>query len=139
MEIVAYSQAYFSGVEALWEQVFPEDPSYNRAAIAIPAKLHIQPELFLIAVERGCVLGTVMAGYDGHRGWLYAVAVSPRARRRGLGSALVRSAEKRLLALGCRKINLQIRAGNEAVAAFYEQLGYGCEERVSMGKRFADG
>lgn len=76
-----------------------------------------------------------MAGYDGHRGWLYALAVSDGHRRLGVGSALVREVEARLAALGCRKINLQIRATNIQVQAFYDRLGYGTEDRVSMGKR----
>jgi ribosomal protein S18 acetylase RimI-like enzyme len=76
-----------------------------------------------------------MAGYDGHRGWLYRVAVHPRHQRHGLGAALVRHAEAELIALGCPKINLQVLAGNAAVVAFYEKLGYRVEERVSMGKR----
>lgn len=133
-----YRDRHFSGVEALWAAVFPDDPEYNRAAVAVPAKLAVQPELFLVAEDDGRVVGTVMAGYDGHRGWLYAVAVLPEAQRRGVGTRLVREAEERLLALGCRKINLQVRVGNEAVAAFYERHGYCVEERVSMGKRFLD-
>jgi hypothetical protein len=75
-----------------------------------------------------------MAGYDGHRGWLYSVAVSPVHRRVGVGSALIREAEKRLLALGCHKINLQIVLANYSVAAFYRKLGYAIEERISMSK-----
>jgi ribosomal protein S18 acetylase RimI-like enzyme len=102
--------------------------------IAIPAKVAVQPELFLVAVNGGRVIGTTMAGYDGHRGWLYTVAVLQAYRREGVGSALVREAEKRLLALGCPKINLQVVAGNASATAFYEALGYAIEERVSMGK-----
>lgn len=75
-----------------------------------------------------------MAGYDGHRGWLYTVAVLRSFQRKGIGSALIREAEKRLLALGCLKINLQVVAGNTSATAFYAKLGYTVEERVSMGK-----
>lgn len=78
-----------------------------------------------------------MAGYDGHRGWLYAVAVVDSYRRRGIGTALVQEAEARLGALGCGKINLQIRSTNADVKAFYDRLGYGTEDRISMGKRVA--
>lgn len=101
----------------------------------MPAKLAIQPELFLVAADEEKIIGTIMAGYDGHRGWLYAVAVSRSHRRRGVGHALVREAEIRLAALGCRKVNLQIRATNSQVHAFYARLGYGTEDRISMGKR----
>jgi ribosomal protein S18 acetylase RimI-like enzyme len=81
------------------------------------------------------VAGTVMGGYDGHRGWVYAVAVSPRHRRGGIGAALVRRLEADLTERGCLKINLQVRCTNEAVIPFYEKLGYRVEEIVSMGKR----
>src|SRR5690606_34749784 len=121
--------------DALWRACFPGDPPHNSAAAAIPAKLEVQPELFLVAEEEGRVIGTAMAGWDGHRGWLYAVAVDPARRRGGVGRALVRAAEARLAALGCGKVNLQVRAENAGVAAFYEGLGYAVEERVSMGKR----
>jgi len=136
--IVPYSHAHFAGVEALWQEVFPGDPPWNRAATAIPAKLAVQPELFLVAEDAGLVLGTAMAGYDGHRGWLYAIAVKPDAQRSGIGSLLLAEAERKLKALGCGKVNLQIRAGNEAVAAFYRRHGYDVEERVSMGKRLPE-
>ena len=76
-----------------------------------------------------------MAGYDGHRGWVYYVAVSPRRRRQGIGSALMKEVEARLAQFGCPKLNLQVRATNQEVVAFYQQLGYEVEQRVSMGKR----
>ncbi len=75
-----------------------------------------------------------MAGYDGHRGWLYRVAVAKAIGIKAWAAALIREAEKRLWALGCVKINLQIRATNQGVAAFYQSLGYAVEERISMGK-----
>ena len=103
------------------------------AANAIAAKLAVQPELILVALSGDDVVGTTMAGYDGHRGWLYAVAVNPSHRGRGIGRELVAEAERRLAALGCEKINLQVRSGNP-VEAFYKRLGYAVEERVSMGK-----
>jgi ribosomal protein S18 acetylase RimI-like enzyme len=81
------------------------------------------------------VVGTVLAGYDGHRGWLYSVAVHPAHRRRGLGARLVHHAESVLTGRGCMKINLQIVSTNESVKTFYEALGYSTEPRISMGKR----
>ncbi|HTK36657.1 MAG TPA: GNAT family acetyltransferase [Caulobacteraceae bacterium] len=133
-EIALYRDEMFQGVEALWRETFPDAPPRNQAAAAIPAKLAVQPDLFLIALEGDGVVGTVMAGYDGHRGWLYSVAVRPSHQRLGVGSALVREAERRLEALGCLKINLQVLPENSAVAAFYEKLGYAIEARISMGK-----
>lgn len=135
LRVEPYRDAHFEGVRALWEACFPGDPSWNRAEVAIPAKLAVQPELFLVATEDGAVIGTTMAGYDGHRGWLYAVAVAPSHRRKGVGQSLVREAEARLAALGCGKINLQLRADNHDVADFYASLGYSEEPRISMGKR----
>jgi ribosomal protein S18 acetylase RimI-like enzyme len=136
MKIVTYKDSHFAGVEALWEEVFPSDPPWNKAAVAIPEKMRVQPELFIVAEEAGDVIGTVMEGYDGHRGWLYTVAVSSKHQRRGVGSLLLAEAELRLTRLGCGKANLQIRAENEAVRAFYHRHGYSVEERISMGKRF---
>lgn len=136
VNIVTYKDRHFGGVEALWDEVFPTDSPWNKAAFAIPAKLQVQPDLFIVAEEAGEVIGTVMAGYDGHRGWLYTVAVKSAHQRKGVGSTLLKEAELRLLKAGCMKANLQIRAGNEAVAAFYRTHGYLVEERISIGKRF---
>jgi ribosomal protein S18 acetylase RimI-like enzyme len=135
VEIVTYSAERFEGIKALWLEAFPGSPPWNAAEAAIPAKLAVQPDLFLVAEHQDRVVGSIMAGYDGNRGWLYAVAVLNTYRRRGIGFALVHEAESRLRAMGCRKINLQIRASNAAVTGFYERLGYTAEERVSMGKR----
>ena len=133
--IMTYREAHFVGVAALWAEAFPNDPPWNRADAAIPEKLARQPDLLLVADDGGRVVGTVMAGYDGHRGWLYSLAVEAKRQREGIGTLLLKEAEARLTALGCRKINLQIRGGNDAVAAFYLRHGYGLEERISLGKR----
>ena len=133
--IAPYRAEHFADVSALWREAFPDDPPWNAAEIAIPAKLAVQPELFLVALDGTRAIGSAMAGYDGHRGWLYAVAVRASHQRRGVGAALVRAAEGRLHALGCRKINRQVRANNGAVVDFYARLGYAIEERVSLGKR----
>jgi ribosomal protein S18 acetylase RimI-like enzyme len=138
MTIRTFRPADAKEVAALWAEVFPDDPPHNAAAIVIPQKLALQPELFFVADQDGHVVGTIMAGYDGHRGWLYTVAVRPDYRRAGIGARLVHHAEEALAALGCRKINLQVRASNSGVVAFYEKLGYRVEERISMGKRLPD-
>lgn len=134
-QIEPYAAEHFDGVKALWEEVFPNDPPWNRAEIVIPGKLNVQPELFLVAMSDTRVVGTAMAGYDGHRGWLYTIAVHPDFRRSGIGSRLLEEAEARLNGMGCAKINLQIRAGNEGVSSFYTRHGYQVEDRISMGKR----
>ncbi len=132
--IVTYQPSHFDGIRVLWHEAFPDDPPWNAAEIAIPAKLKLQPELFLVAIDQDLVIGSIMAGYDGHRGWLYAAAVLQSHQRQGIGTALVRAAENRLSAMGCTKINLQVRSSNTAVTKFYGSLGYEIEERVSMGK-----
>ncbi len=134
-EIVIYRPEHFAGVDQLWQEAFPDDPPWNRAEAAIPAKLAMQPDLFLVALDRGQVVGSIMGGYDGHRGWLYVAAVLRPHRSIGLGARLVREAERRLQELGCSKINLQIRSSNMQAIDFYKTLGYVTEERVSMGKR----
>jgi ribosomal protein S18 acetylase RimI-like enzyme len=118
----------------LWEEVFPDDPPRNSAEISIASKATEHPELFLLALEGARVIGSVMAGYDGHRGWLYRVAVAKAYRHRGVGAALIHEAEQLLWALGCVKINLQVRGANQGVTAFYQSLGYVVEDRISMGK-----
>lgn len=138
MQIRRYETADFEGLKGLWEEAFPNDPPWNRAEAAIPAKIAVQPDLLLVATDQGRVIGSVMAGYDGHRGWLYSVAVRKTARRSGVGTALVRQAEAALQSLGCSKVNLQVRSANEAVVTFYEGLGYGVEDRVSLGRRLAE-
>jgi ribosomal protein S18 acetylase RimI-like enzyme len=136
--IESYTPDRFDGVKVLWQEAFPDDPPWNKAEVAVPAKLAVQPELFLVALNGDQVAGSIMAGYDGHRGWLYAVAVLNSRRRQGVGTALVRSAEERLRSMGCRKINLQVRVSNAAVVGFYSRLGYEIEPRTSMGKRIID-
>lgn len=119
----------------LWRQVFAYDTAHNEPNLVLDKKLALDDDLLFLANENGTVVGTIMAGYDGHRGWLYSVAVHPDHRKQGIGSLLVKHAEQQLMNLGCLKINLQIMDGNESVAAFYETLGYCIEKRVSMGKR----
>lgn len=119
----------------LWKQVFAYDTAHNEPNLVLDRKLALKDDLLFLAVDGEAVLGTIMAGYDGHRGWLYSVAVHSDHRKQGIGSLLVKHAEQQLLNLGCLKINLQIMDGNESVAAFYETLGYCIEKRVSMGKR----
>jgi ribosomal protein S18 acetylase RimI-like enzyme len=99
--------------------------------------LGVQPGLFLVAADRGKVVGSAMAGFDGHRGWVYYVAVHPDYRRRGIGTSLMTKAESALKVIGCPKLNLQIRSDNHPVQAFYESLGYAVEERISMGKKLS--
>ena len=118
----------FAGLVRAWN-----DPKKD-----IARKLKVQRELFLVAELEGVVVGVVMAGYDGHRGWINYLAVDIGQRRRGIGSALMRDAERRLRLLGCPKINLQVRAENSEVQAFYAALGFKNDPVASLGKRLED-
>jgi ribosomal protein S18 acetylase RimI-like enzyme len=122
-------------VTSLWLRVFPDDPPWNAPGEIIRHKRQIQPDLFWVGVSELRIVATVMAGYDGNRGWIYHLAVAPEQRRRGFGRAMMAHAEERLRSLSCPKVNLQIRSSNVSVARFYQALDYAIEERVSMGKR----
>ena len=108
---------------------------WNNPRLDIARKLAEQPELFLVAEVDGAIVGSVMAGYDGHRGWLYYLAVSPGQRGNSYGRELVDAAEQLLLQRGCPKVNLMIRSDNEAVQDFYRHLGYATDEVVTMSRR----
>lgn len=88
----------------------------------------------LVAVEGGRVVATTMVGEDGHRGWVYYVAVDPARRGRGLGRAIMQAAERWLVARGVWKLQLLVRAENVAVQRFYERLGYRDVRTVCMQK-----
>ena len=122
-------------VSQLWREVFPHDPPWNEPRAVIHRKMLVQRELFLVGDVEGLVIATVMAGFDGHRGWIHRVAVASTFRHHGYGSAMMHAAEQRLRQIGCTKVNLQVRVGNDEVIAFYRKLGYDVEPRIAMGKR----
>jgi ribosomal protein S18 acetylase RimI-like enzyme len=101
----------------------------------IERKLATDPDLLLVAIEDGAVVGSAMVGYDGHRGWVNYLAVDPDSRRRGIGRSLMTESERLLTDLGCPKLNLQIRTENAAAVEFYARLGYRVEGIISMGRR----
>ncbi|BDV30263.1 GNAT family acetyltransferase [Microbacterium terricola] len=110
--------------------------SWNNPHLDIQRKLAVQPELFLVAADdRDDVVGSVMAGYDGHRGWLYYLASAPTHRRQGIARELVETAEAKLVEMGCPKVQLMVRPGNEATMGFYDALGYEQFEIGATGKR----
>jgi hypothetical protein len=129
-----YQEPDEPGVTALWQEAFPDEPARNEPQVMIRRKLGVQGELFLVGERQGRIVGTVIAGYDGVRGWIYHMAVAKAEKRCGHGRALMADAEKRLAALGCPKVNLQVRSSNTEVVAFYRALGYAVEDRISMGK-----
>ena len=134
MEIRPFEDADEEAVVALWERCGLLRP-WNDPHKDIARKRLLQRELFLVGVEGGAIAGTVMAGYDGHRGWINYLAVDPARRRRGFGRALVERAEHRLSELGCPKVNLQVRRENREAMAFYESIGFREDAVASFGKR----
>jgi len=134
-----FASADEDAVVALWHETGLVR-AWNDPHADIRRKLAVQPELFLVAVEEGgeadgTVVGTVMAGYDGHRGWLYYLASAPTRRGRGIGRRLVTEAERLLAALGCPKVQLMVRPENAGVRAFYAGLGYEPFDTWATGKR----
>lgn len=133
-----FAEADLDAVVALWQRVFGYPEPRNDPAHVITTHLG-HGGLLLVAADGEAVIGTLMVGYDGHRGWLYRAAVAESARRGGVGRALVQRAEAELARLGCAKINLQLHVHNEAGARFWQALGYVVEPRVSMGKNLFQG
>lgn len=126
-----------AAVIALWARCNLIRP-WNDPRKDIQRKLSVQPELFLLGLQQHNLLATIMAGYEGHRGWINYLAVAPEHQKQGLGRVMMDAAETRLRALGCPKINLMIRTSNQAVVDFYKQLGYQPDDVVCMGKRLED-
>jgi ribosomal protein S18 acetylase RimI-like enzyme len=134
MKIRSFRPADEDGVVALWHACGLTRP-WNDPRRDIQRKLSEQPELFLVATENDALLGSAMAGFDGHRGWVYYLAVSPQHRRLSVGRALMQEAERLLIERGCPKINLLVRSSNAEVIAFYRKLGYTQDDVVSLGRR----
>jgi ribosomal protein S18 acetylase RimI-like enzyme len=132
--IRSYQTRDEAGVIELWLQCNLVVPQ-NNPERDIRRKLRVNPEWFLVGVLGGHVVATCMAGYEGHRGWINYLAVSPHHRRQGIGRRIMEEAEKKLSAAGCPKINLQVRETNRAVIQFYERIGYTRDLVASMGKR----
>lgn len=139
VSIRTFNAADTEAVLALWVYAFPEyrqpDKPHRDPRLSIANKLATQPELFFVATRDEAVVGTIMAGYDGHRGWLYSLAVDAGVRRHRIGTRLVAHAESALVARGCPKVNLQVLPGKHEVLGFYEALGYRADPVLSLGKR----
>ena len=119
---------------ALWETCFPNDPRWNDPVLIINRKLTLQPELFFVYEADARVVGSVLAGYDGFRGWINKLATHPLYQGQGIASALLKTAETALAELGCPKVNLQVRMENAQVVELYQLAGYETESLISMGK-----
>ena len=137
MTIRVFEERDTETVVALWESVGLTRP-WNDPRKDIARKLAVQPELFLVAEDDDRVVGSVMAGYDGHRGWLYYLASDPGRRGQGIARGLVAEVEVRLLAMGCPKVQLMVRPDNDSARGFYDALGYEPFDTWSTGKRLID-
>lgn len=134
MQIRAFREQDEEQVVALWRACGLTRP-WNDPHKDIARKLQVQRELFLVGEKDGRVVASVMAGYEGHRGWVNYLAVDPAQRRRGLGARLMRRVEELLETAGCPKLNLQVRTANTEVLSFYRALGYAQDDVIALGKR----
>jgi ribosomal protein S18 acetylase RimI-like enzyme len=134
LEIRAFRDGDEEAVLAVWGRSGLLRP-WNDPRQDIARKRQVQSELFLVGCLGEELVAVVMAGYEGHRGWINYLAVDPAHRRRGLGRALVTEVEGRLGRLGCPKVNLQVRRDDVEAVAFYERLGFSEDLVVSLGKR----
>lgn len=135
LKIRPYQQEDRGGLLSLWGEVFGASAGHNNPETSLDKKLRHDPDLLLVAVMDSLVVGSVMGGYDGHRGWIYSLAVTPSLRRKGIASALMHKIEVLLRTRGCLKVNLQVVSSNSEVVVLYEELGFHVEERISMGKK----
>ena len=134
MDIRAFQDQDEAEVIGLWERCGLLRP-WNDPRKDIARKLRVQKELFLVGTVDGAIMASVMAGYDGHRGWINYLAVDPQHRRQGLARTLMSEVERMLREMGCAKINLQIRRDNPEAISFYERLGFTEDATVSFGRR----
>lgn len=134
MHIRAYQPRDEAAVVRLWEECGLVRP-WNDPRRDIARKLSEQPELFLVGEADGWVMATAMAGFDGHRGWIYYLAVAPGHQGNSCGRQLMQEVERMLAARGCPKLNLQVRGTNQEAIEFYRKLGYVEDEVVSLGRR----
>ena len=134
MEIRPYRPADEQAVVRLWTDC-GLTRSWNDPQKDIRRKLSVQPELFVVGEVDGAIVASAMAGFDGHRGWVNYLAVAEPYRRRGFGRTLMIHLEGRLQAMGCPKLNIQVRTSNSSALEFYERLGYVPDQAVTLGKR----
>ena len=135
--IRAYQHSDKPHVIELWRQVGLSSPQ-NNAERDIERKLRVNPELFLVTVAADSVIGTIMGGYEGHRGWVNYLAVNPSHQRQGVARAMMAEVQNKLSSMGCAKINLQVRRNNDDAIKFYQALGYLDNNVVGLGKRLEE-
>lgn len=137
MEIRVFRQDDFEEVITLWERCDLLRP-WNDPEMDIERKLNHDADLFLVAEVAGEVVGSLMGGYDGHRGSAYYLGVHPEFRGRGIANALLSRLEKKLTARGCPKIQIMVREENDLVIGMYERLEYEQQDVMLLGKRLIE-
>jgi ribosomal protein S18 acetylase RimI-like enzyme len=134
MKIRPYLAADEDAVVGLWQRC-GLIRAWNDPRKDIQRKLTTQAELFLVGDLNRSLVATVMAGYDGHRGWVNYLGVDPAHRSKGYGRSLMQRVEELLAARGCPKLNIQVRGDNREALLFYRKIGYLADDAVSLGKR----
>ena len=137
MEITECQEKHAGEVIELWFKC-QLVVSSNNPRRDIERKLKVDRDLFLVGIINGKVIASVMGGYEGHRGWINYLAVDPAHRRKGYGRRIMQEVERRIRVKGCPKINLQVRATNDAVIKFYQSLGYADDKVLGLGKRLEE-
>ncbi len=133
------SKTHCDEVVSLWKKIFGDQATDIAPDFVLDKELEAKGGLIFVALNGELLIGTIMAGYDGNRGWIYALGVLPEYQRQGIGSSLLAFVEKKLSGLGCRKINLQMMEGDEVSERFFSANGYRTEKRINMGKRLSQG
>ncbi len=134
MNIRLFQETDTEALVALWQACGLTVP-WNDPRKDITRKLQVGREFFLVGELNGHLIASVMGGYEGHRGWINYLAVHPDFQGLGYGRRIMTAVEEKLLAVGCPKINLQVRESNSGVIQFYETIGYKNDHVVSLGKR----
>ncbi|QNA84677.1 GNAT family acetyltransferase [Sphingomonas sp. So64.6b] len=136
-EIAIAEPADAPAIVALWEVCGLTRP-WNDPLADYTLALNTAASTILIAREGGRIVASVMVGFDGHRGWIYYLAVAPDARRSGHGRAMMAAAERWLRDLGAQKLQLMVRDDNEAALGFYATLGLEPQKVVTLGRFLKD-
>jgi len=134
LEIRSYKASDEAGAVELWEKCGLV-VSWNNPRLDIERKLKVNPELFFVGIVKNRIIASIIGGYEGHRGWVNYLAVDPEFQKRGYGREIMDAVEAELRAIGCPKINLQVRETNSDAIRFYERIGYSIDPVISLGKR----
>lgn len=133
VDIREYDDMDRASVISLWEESFHHPDFHNDPGVSIDMKMKHNDGLFFVATDEKHLIGTIIAGFDGHRGWIYSLAVKKQYRNKGVGSILLKKALEELKKRGCLKVNLQVEGDNSKIVTFYEKNGFKVEDRISMG------